>query len=206
VCDEALTDTHFQLCNQLSHTPRHDAIKYAIAGMLRAAHITYTIEPVIDPAKNMMRADILATTDKSKVFYDVTVVHPAGKNHIKQAATVPFHTASVAVNYKTKQYEATCKAVGGAFVPLVFEAYGAFEPQVKALISQCSRREQHVAPPEATWLASYNFGTYFTQVIAVALHKGNARRYLDKIGVLRTAYCAALGLPAVADRIGMGSR
>ena len=94
--------------------------------------------------------------DGKDVFTDVSVIHPVAESYI-QKATSELGAAKYREGTKDAEYAEACRAAGKAFIPVVFETYGAWGPGAQQLFkimkvnmgpgTSCLRG-QHTAGPE----------------------------------------------------------
>ena len=88
------------------------------------------------------------------IAFDISVIHPAREGLLSESSIYPAAAAKLRFKEKLKKHEFNYNRIGYLFQPVVFEAYGGFEPSFDNFIKQfCQSRihwphgaENHAAP------------------------------------------------------------
>jgi hypothetical protein len=170
-----LTDRHALACVSLSHYACHTALRDVTAMMACDANVAVQKEFTINAS---LRTDIVFKgmgASGTDLHLDVSVIHP-GEADLTKAAVEPLSTAEQRSHDKRKKYASAVQQIGAQFLPFVFEAHGAFSTEVCEQIRRLSKRVNHEAPPQASWLAP-SFSAYWAQRLSVALRLHTSVRY-----------------------------
>ena len=172
-----LTDRHALACAALSHYACHTALRDVTAMMACDANVTVQKEFTIDASR---RTDVVFQgmgASGTDLHLDVSVIHP-GEADLARAAVEPLSTAEKRSTLKRTKYATAVQQIGAQFLPFVFEAHGAFSTEVCEQIRRLSKRVNHEAPPQASWLAP-SFSAYWAQRLSVALRLHTSMRYIQ---------------------------
>jgi hypothetical protein len=112
--------------------------------------------------------------DGKDVFTDVSVIHPVAESYI-QKGTSELGAAKYREGTKDAEYAEACRAAGKAFIPVVFETYGAWGPGAQQLFKIMKVNMGNKLPKGTahSWTTT-TWSTYHVQRLAVQLQKGNA--------------------------------
>ena len=143
VCGAALADPyHYFSCQRLRGsvvTDRHDRLKSAIASLCSSIGCVTHVEPTYrsdsggGDAKRVKRPDILVWTPRGDSMLDVSVTCAAAGSYAV-AGQRHLGAAAVRESRKKTKYEELARRERARFVPVVFEAHGAWGEQAQRFV------------------------------------------------------------------------
>ena len=131
------------------------------------------------------RMDLVVTSgDSSPILADGTVIHPIPSSSIPDESKMltPLYFAKYRENAKTNRYGNRAAQIHHSFIPMVFETFGAFGPQLNTFLKGVAGRAIHGSAQ-----------TYRSQLIrfwrmklSACLQKANARLIISKANRIRS--------------------
>jgi hypothetical protein len=172
VCGETLAShpNHFLVCQKLkatATTTRHDRIVRMFAALAKEAGAIVLVEPNCDNE----RPDAEITWAEGIDMVDVSVTHPGASALLHGSADGQLRAGELRAKRKMAKYAELAREAGAAFVPLVFETYGAFATQTQDFVMKlntalCQAPSGRDLPDQRGLIM---------QRLAVTLQNGNAR-------------------------------
>ena len=122
---------------------RHNALRDAIFDTGASAGLApLKEERALLPGNNRRPADILLRhwCGEKDAALDVTITHPLKSDTRAGATLTPGHAASVTFENKMRGVDELCRTEGLAFVPIVDESLGGFQPVAIEQLNSCTPR------------------------------------------------------------------
>lgn len=124
---------HFVCCNHNGAMRRHDAVKLAVAQVLRSAGISHLLEQGPRLASSQRPADILLCRWSAgrDTAVDLVVAHPLAKSQhpLTPLKARRFTQAQESAKVTEADKSAELRAAGWAFLPMGFNTFAAPGPQ-----------------------------------------------------------------------------
>ena len=172
---------------------RHSTLVHTMASILRSVNFIVQHEVPLSSLGPLRDLDdtgdgrmdlVVASGDSTPILADVTVIHPIPSRPIPAGSqmTTPLYFAKYRENAKTTRYGDRATQIHHAFIPMVFETFGAFGPQLNQFLKSIAGRALHGSAQ-----------TYRTQLIrfwrvrlSACLQRANARLILSKANRIRS--------------------
>jgi hypothetical protein len=180
---------HYLSCNRRGHlTARHDAVQSVGNQCARTTgkySTTYGMLGIL-PHPQWQGPDSFAlkpdqkihewTEDGRHCLLDYAICHPCATSYVAAASRTELATAKHVEKVKDTQYKEASESEGYAFSPVVLETYGAHGECAEAYLDRATAILNNELPEGTahTW-TSRSFRAFYSQRIAIALQRGNAK-------------------------------
>jgi hypothetical protein len=126
---------HLLGCNKRTaqFTQRHDHVKFLHTKAFQTIGCSARCEVLpFDAPYQMLKPDIdWIAPDSTRHLFDVSIIHPHSKTHLKDAASQPLKALFTAAHKKESKYKQASVNIKSSFHALVFDTYGNVAPQTQ---------------------------------------------------------------------------
>ena len=169
-----------------SMNKRHNSIVQTWTDIVKLAGGNSYIEPTDLLEFNRTRPDTENVFADGRHLTDTSIICPTAPSYIVMASRGrPLRCAGDREQRKRRKYDDMATREGAQFLPLVFEAYGGRGTTATEYLRLLARKASEL--PHAT-LTHAQYCTYFSQLLAICLQKGNYRVERQGMRRMRDAF------------------